>query len=197
MMRNFILITAACVAVLGAAATGHAETIRFFEPGEATAEDLMDAMTGPQSNGVGLTRGATRSGVKDADGGLRGLPGASPETTPAQSGGVVGYRIRFDFDSDRISQRDAPFLSELARMLAFPEMRDRILVIEGHTDAVGSDSYNLKLSKRRALSVRDYLTDRYGVDPLTLQIIGRGETAPIDPIDPESDANRRVQFYLR
>ncbi|MDW3204041.1 MAG: OmpA family protein [Alphaproteobacteria bacterium] len=159
-----------------------AEEVRFFEPGEATAEDLLEAMAGPSPVSIGATRG---------------LPGASSETVPTQSGGTVGYRIQFDFDSDRISERDAPFLSEIARMLAFPEMRDRILVIEGHTDAVGSETYNLNLSKRRALSVRNYLTDRYGIDPLTLHVIGRGEAKPIEPWNPESDANRRVQFYLR
>lgn len=185
-MRRLIFASMVCAAILLPETSALAESVRIFEPGEATAEDLMEAMAGSSEQSIGLTRGATR-----------GLPGAASETVPGQSGGVVGYRIQFEFDSDRISQRDAPFLSEIARMLAFPEMRDRVLVIEGHTDAVGSRSYNLNLSKRRALSVRNYLTDRYGINPLILEVVGMGEADPLDAHAPDSDANRRVQFYLR
>ena len=51
-------------------------------------------------------------------------------------------------------------------------------LIEGHTDNVGGDAYNLKLSDRRAKAVLDYLTSR-GVDPARLKSVGKGETAPV------------------
>ena len=68
-------------------------------------------------------------------------------------------------------------------------------LIEGHTDSVGSDAYNLKLSDRRAKSVYDYLTSR-GVDPGRLSSIGKGESAPIADNETEEgrQQNRRVML---
>jgi outer membrane protein OmpA-like peptidoglycan-associated protein len=66
------------------------------------------------------------------------------------------------------------------------------LRIEGHTDAAGSPGYNVSLSKRRALSVGEYLVSQ-GVDPSRLILVGKGMTEPLtrNPYDP---TNRRVQF---
>jgi OOP family OmpA-OmpF porin len=70
-----------------------------------------------------------------------------------------------------------------------PEIKVRI---EGHTDAVGSVSYNLSLSGRRALSVGEYLV-KQGIDPSRLELVGKGMSEPLtrNKYDP---ANRRVQF---
>jgi len=68
-------------------------------------------------------------------------------------------------------------------------------LVEGHTDSVGSDAYNMKLSDRRAKSVFDYLTSR-GVDPSRLSSVGKGETMPIaDNSTAEGrQQNRRVML---
>jgi OOP family OmpA-OmpF porin len=50
--------------------------------------------------------------------------------------------------------------------------------IDGYTDSVGTDAYNVKLSDRRAKAVFDYLTSR-GVDPARLKSMGYGEANPI------------------
>jgi outer membrane protein OmpA-like peptidoglycan-associated protein len=67
------------------------------------------------------------------------------------------------------------------------------LLIEGHTDATGSDSYNLRLSRLRAMAVAEYLVTRQDIDPERLRVAGKGRNEPLtdDPYDPR---NRRVQF---
>jgi outer membrane protein OmpA-like peptidoglycan-associated protein len=71
------------------------------------------------------------------------------------------------------------------------------LVVVGHTDNVGTDSYNQRLSERRALSVAQYLESRR-VNGVRLATAGKGETQPVAPNSTESgrQANRRVEIYL-
>lgn len=71
------------------------------------------------------------------------------------------------------------------------------LTIVGHTDNVGSDQYNQKLSERRALSVAQYFESRR-VSPLRLATLGKGEGAPVASNNTESgrSANRRVEIYV-
>jgi outer membrane protein OmpA-like peptidoglycan-associated protein len=81
-------------------------------------------------------------------------------------------------------------IDEIAQLMKeAPQLKLRV---EGHTDAVGSASYNGSLSERRALSVGEYLV-KQGIDPSRLILVGKGMTEPLtrNPYDP---ANRRVQF---
>jgi outer membrane protein OmpA-like peptidoglycan-associated protein len=68
------------------------------------------------------------------------------------------------------------------------------VVIEGHTDATGSDDYNLSLSQRRAASVKQYLISVHGIDAARLEAVGLGKTRPLYAADPFAPENRRVQF---
>ena len=71
---------------------------------------------------------------------------------------------------------------------------DTTVEIEGHTDNVGSEAYNLDLSKRRAESVKNYLVENLGIDPARLSAAGYGFSRPIaDNNTREGRAqNRRV-----
>jgi len=71
------------------------------------------------------------------------------------------------------------------------------LTIVGHTDDVGTNAYNQKLSEQRALSVARYLEGKR-VDSMRLAISGKGETQPAVSNSTESgrQANRRVEIYL-
>ena len=71
------------------------------------------------------------------------------------------------------------------------------LTIVGHTDDVGTNEYNQKLSERRALSVAQYLEGKQ-VNSLRLAISGKGETQPIATNNTEGgrQANRRVEIYV-
>jgi outer membrane protein OmpA-like peptidoglycan-associated protein len=69
--------------------------------------------------------------------------------------------------------------------------------VVGHTDNVGSNEYNQKLSERRAHSVARYLESKK-VNSMRLAIAGKGETQPIASNNSEGgrQANRRVEIYL-
>ncbi|MBA7711893.1 Peptidoglycan-associated lipoprotein [subsurface metagenome] len=75
--------------------------------------------------------------------------------------------------------------------------KDVKIEIGGHTDAVGSATYNQKLSEARALSVRQYLI-QHGVDPARLVSRGYGESKPIAPNTTREgrSQNRRIEFIV-
>ncbi|HWJ04297.1 MAG TPA: OmpW family outer membrane protein [Steroidobacteraceae bacterium] len=85
-------------------------------------------------------------------------------------------KLLFDFDSAELRPES---ITELERVVKF--MNDvpfAATLIQGHTDSVGNDAYNLKLSDRRAKAVFDYLSSR-GVDPARVKSEGKGEAEPI------------------
>jgi outer membrane protein W/outer membrane protein OmpA-like peptidoglycan-associated protein len=102
-------------------------------------------------------------------------------------------KVLFDFDSAELRPES---ITELERLVKF--MNDvpfATALIEGHTDSVGADAYNLALSDRRAKSVFDYLTSR-GVDPARLKSVGKGESEPVaeNSNDEGRQQNRRVML---
>lgn len=103
--------------------------------------------------------------------------------------------LLFDFDSDVVKGAAASNLSDLARSLQrYP---DSEVLIVGHTDATGTDSYNWTLSERRAASARNYLVQQ-GIDPSRIRTAGRGETEPIASNDTAAGQaqNRRVEVAI-
>ena len=68
-------------------------------------------------------------------------------------------------------------------------------VVEGHTDSVGTDAYNQRLSERRANAVRDVLVNQHGLDASRVDAVGYGESRPVaDNSTEEGRAiNRRVE----
>ena len=88
--------------------------------------------------------------------------------------------------------------TELDKVVEFIKENDiKLIEISGHTDNVGSDQYNLKLSEGRAQSVVKYLVDK-GVDPSRLIAKGYGESFPIETNNTKEGQaiNRRVEFKL-
>jgi outer membrane protein OmpA-like peptidoglycan-associated protein len=121
------------------------------------------------------------------------LPASVPELArpaPATSGSI-GFRINFALNSDVVPQSAFPFIDRIAELLR--EQSQVKLQVEGHTDALGSDTYNLELSQRRAAAVANYLVDRQGIEATRLVVLGMGEGTPLveNGFDPR---NRRVQF---
>lgn len=102
--------------------------------------------------------------------------------------------ITFDFGSWEIGENQYDRLETVAAVLKRIIRRNpnSVVLVEGHTDAVGSDEDNLSLSDRRAEAVANVLTDEFGVPAENLVTQGYGEQfLKIDTQDPER-ANRRV-----
>lgn|GEM_PF-1546332 len=104
--------------------------------------------------------------------------------------------IFFEFNSDEITPESFGLLDEVGRILE--RHKNWRLEIAGHTDSIGSDKYNNKLSLSRAKAVKDYLVSNFEIIPQNLSAIGYGESMPIaDNGTTEGRAlNRRVEFKI-
>ncbi|WEZ85749.1 OmpA family protein (plasmid) [Rhizobium sp. 32-5/1] len=108
--------------------------------------------------------------------------------------------ILFDFDKADIRPDARPVLTKLANVLA--AMKERRVSIIGHTDSKGSDDYNDRLSSRRAISVKTWLSESGITSEMTTE--GKGERFPVAPNetaggvdDPKGrQLNRRVQLII-
>lgn len=110
---------------------------------------------------------------------------------------AVVYDLFFDFNSERIRPESEPTLREIAEVLR--RNPDWTLAVEGHTDAIASEQYNLDLSARRAAAVKAALTGRFSIAGARLTTAGFGESSPRDRNDTlEGRArNRRVELVRR
>ncbi len=105
----------------------------------------------------------------------------------------IASKIFFETNSDKLKVASLVQLDELSEILKrYPEAN---LTIEGHTDDVGKDDYNLNLSQKRTESVKTYLMGK-GIFESRLTAIGYGETKPIDDNKTSTGRakNRRVEL---
>jgi outer membrane protein OmpA-like peptidoglycan-associated protein len=108
----------------------------------------------------------------------------------------ISNEVSFDFDSAALKPAFTPTLNKVADILQrYPKT---VIHVVGHTDSVGSESYNQRLSERRAQSVVDYLSSS-GVARSRLYAIGRGEMEPRATNDTEAgrQLNRRVEIFVK
>ena len=103
--------------------------------------------------------------------------------------------ILFAVDEAELTPGGVQQVSRLADFMR--EFENRSVVIEGHTDSTGDDSYNVQLSQRRAQSVEDLLI-RQGIDPARMASRGYGEQYPIASNDNAGgrQQNRRVEIVI-
>ena len=110
---------------------------------------------------------------------------------------ALTFKSDFTFDVNSTSIRPGLYteLDRVAQVLsAYPQTT---ILVAGHTDSTGSESYNQQLSERRAQSVKNALVQR-GVDASRVQAIGYGESSPIADNSTESgrQQNRRVEVRI-
>jgi outer membrane protein OmpA-like peptidoglycan-associated protein len=150
------------------------ELLDLTERSDLTPEDIIRGLVPPRTRGIRPTFTSPPS-----------------PTLPA-----VAITVLFDFDSAQILPEAAQNLRSVAMALQSSELASARIQIEGHTDSIGSDQYNQKLSERRARSVRQYLVKYYTITPERLAVMGRGKAEPIaDNDSPEGrQKNRRVEF---
>ena len=109
--------------------------------------------------------------------------------------GNMPVEILFDFDSSKVKEGVKESLNTLGKALA--ENKDIKLKIDGHTDYIGTEQYNLNLSLKRANSIKNYLIGR-GVSANNISIEGYGKQNPVANNSTEAGRakNRRVEFII-
>ena len=103
--------------------------------------------------------------------------------------------IYFDHDKSEIKAEFHEYLSKMARILE--GIHDLRIKVTGHTDAVGTDEYNIGLSERRARAIKEFFLER-GINEDKLEIDFKGKRMPVDTnLTPEGkQRNRRVDFQF-
>ena len=115
---------------------------------------------------------------------------------------IILRGINYDFDQSSVKLDFEPVLDEAASILS--DNPDVNVLIEGHTDSIGSEAYNQSLSDDRAEAVKVYLVGK-GVGAERLETVGRGESDPVAPNtnddgtdNPEGRAmNRRAELIVQ
>jgi OmpA-OmpF porin, OOP family len=133
----------------------------------------------------------TINGFKDDD----GCPDEGPAQIVIENGKItILETIRFRPNSSEIESSSYPIMDQIALALRKHKELDRI-EIGGHTDSTGRYEYNMRLSRARARSVRQYLLAR-GIPPARLSARGYGPDKPIgdNKTDEGRTKNRRVEF---
>ncbi|PVZ13602.1 MULTISPECIES: OmpA family protein [unclassified Pseudomonas] len=105
----------------------------------------------------------------------------------------VELDVKFDFDKAVVKPNSYADIKNLADfMKQYPQTTT---TVEGHTDSVGTDAYNQKLSEKRAAAVRNVLVNQYGVQGSRVNSVGYGESRPVADNATEAGraVNRRVE----
>ncbi|WP_070887765.1 OmpA family protein [Pseudomonas sp. D1-3] len=144
--------------------------------------------------GVGLNfGGSTRQVAQVTEPAPEPVPAPAPVVEEAPQVVRVELDVKFDFDKAAVKQESYGDIKNLADFMnQYPQTST---TVEGHTDSVGTDAYNQKLSERRANAVRDVLVNQYGVGADRVNSVGYGESRPVaDNATEEGRAiNRRVE----
>lgn len=194
-------------ALLGACILGLGAALPFgaASAGEVTSDQIVRALTPnkPLTRSLSAAQPAAATAdpaqIKFVDG-LRNRPTrslSSAERTQiaeiTKDKPNIDLEITFDYNSATISRQAAPAVEALGKALASADLKGATFVVAGHTDSVGSDSFNQDLSERRADTIKRVLVESYGIAGADLVTVGYGESRLKDPAHPDSGVNRRVQ----
>ncbi len=122
------------------------------------------------------------------------LPEAAPMGAPAAA--LDTKSIYFDTGRSDLKEGAKAALAEMATLLK--ENPDAMVLVEGHTDAVGGELYNLQLGQARAYAVREYFLKEHGIEPRRIHAVVFGKAVPVaDNSTEEGRAmNRRVTLKI-
>jgi outer membrane protein OmpA-like peptidoglycan-associated protein len=150
--------------------------------GQASREQILEALTGkPAVPGLADRLRLTRSLTMDN----YAVASVRPK--------AIDLEVYFDFNSATITSEAEPQLHELGAALADPSLRGATISIGGHTDGVGGDAFNKKLSERRAASIKQYLVDNFSLSATNVRTVGYGKSRPKNQSDLNAPENRRVE----
>ena len=146
-----------------------------------TSDELITALAPQPAAPVMKLRGVRQ---------LQAKPAAEPEArAPA-----VALDIKVGLNTAVLTPEAKEIIKQLGTAMASEQLSTFRFQVEGHTDSTGRRDHNIVLSKERAMAVRSYLVANYGIKPDRLVAVGRGPDDPLDPANPTSGVNRRVQI---
>jgi len=191
-----------------------------FEAQRSKTRGLQLAPVTSSTATAAASTAATQAASQSQSGGGSGgsTAGAAQEGTtvaPAQSGGAstggavttaevpyiqqdstdqINVMINFDYNSAALRPSEFEKLGQLCSVIS--STPDGQFLIYGHTDASGSDAYNLRLSKLRAQEVRRRMIADCGIPAERLIAVGVGEQHLLRDVAPTAAENRRVEFQI-
>jgi outer membrane protein OmpA-like peptidoglycan-associated protein len=192
-LKNPWLATLLAATVTAGAAV--AQEVKDLTGNDPTEEQLIEILKPKEgldglgdARGVGIAPPRAKCTLKRPDG-SRGV-GLKPISD------VAAIRILFAFNSAEVLPEAGRALDTLGRALASQALAPSCFQIKGHTDSIGSDSYNDRLSQRRAEVVVQYLSTHFNIEPDRLDAIGLGKRHPIADNSTEEGRshNRRVEI---
>jgi outer membrane protein OmpA-like peptidoglycan-associated protein len=125
----------------------------------------------------------------------RGIAIEGGDAVKEESVPSIDLYVNFEYDQSALTMSDAQLIVDtLGQALKDPRLANLRFQIIGHTDARGTDAYNLELSRRRAEAVRSRLIQDHEVSAERLLAEGRGRRELKDPSRPEDGINRRVEI---
>ncbi len=167
----------------------------------AKLEALQRAMTAPGDGETTKKKVRTRAIVFDNAGSAPAASAAAPagaldcaSLSPDVRANAVDFSIQFQVGSARISPASEATLGSIAKILALAP--DRCVIVEGHTDATGNADKNMALSRDRAGSVVNYISEKAGIERKRLVPLGKGSSNPATGLTPNDPKNRRVVFKV-
>lgn len=177
-------------------ASDQPESVSTGAPAQSTealaAPAALPMQAAPPSSG----NSASQQNPATATAVSRPVEAAAVSQRPAQAAPASNVysesRITFEFGSDQLTPYAKRVLDVFGAAIQSPQLQNVQFIIEGHTDGVGSDQYNLELSRKRAESVIRYLVDGVRIDPTRLAARGKGRRELLNPNEPGSSDNRRV-----
>ncbi|MCK7615293.1 OmpA family protein [Roseibium sediminicola] len=184
-----ILLAAVSAALLAVSASGATAQTKL------SRNEIINSLQGAQQE-VELSADELQKAALEN---IEKYPGANaPQSLPLAdklaSLRQFNVEITFDFDSARIKPESYETVGLIADALHTPYLQGQTFFIVGHTDAKGAREYNLELSLKRAIAVREALVTTFRVPGDTLFAVGLGEEQLRDPSDPDAAVNRRVQL---
>lgn len=212
-MKKILLLGIIWAMVLNGCATSQSNTGKgatYGAAGGAVAGAILGQVIGRDTQGtlIGAAAGAAIGGAAGAGVGhmmdkqeaeMRDALAASDAAAVRREGELLAITLKgdvtFDLDSDVVRPGLYNELDRIAHiMVKYPQTS---ILVAGHTDSTGSDTYNQQLSERRAASVQRLLVQR-GVQGSRVSIVGFGESQPVATnATPEGrQMNRRVEIRI-
>lgn len=195
-LSNLVVIAACAAAIFPAQVMGHNDP--------PTQGYLVDSRGELVRSGTGLCwrtgYWAPEKAIKECDPDLVKQAEAPVIKAVPAAPEMVQYcttlDIQFEVDRDDIQHEYEASVDRLGAYLR--KYPDTSAVIEGHTDEVGTDEYNMQLSQRRANSVLNYLVEHSGIERSRLKAVGYGKSRPVadNRTEEGKQQNRRIDSII-